>query len=89
MQGDLNYDEKVDLNERKQNILDNIQENEEAGTKYRNDIDANEASRCEIQQRIEDGMEQYKSASFLKILSTFRLQAVRLQVSSTFQSQYG
>lgn len=57
-----------------------MRENEEAGAKYRTDIDANEACRFEIQRRIEDGMEQYKSAAFLKILSTFRLQAVRLQV---------
>eukprot|EP00210_Caulerpa_lentillifera_P004659 g4444.t1 len=76
---DLTHDEQMELSDRKQNILENIRENEEAGAKYRTDIDANEACRYEIQHRIEDGMEQYKSAAFLKILSTFRLQAVRLQ----------
>lgn len=79
---DLGSDEENDLTERKQNILENIKENEDAGLRYRHDIDSNEQCRFQIQQRIEHGMEEYQSASFLKILSTFRLQAVRLQVES-------
>lgn len=79
---DLNIEEVSQWKEKRQNILDNIDENEEAGTRYRQDIEANEKSRLQIQERIEQGMSQYQNASFLKILSTFRLQAVRLQVDS-------
>ena len=77
---DLSSDEERELNERRENIVENIKENAEAGVRCRHDIDANERTRYQIQQRIEEGMEHYQSASFLKILSTFRLQAVRLQV---------
>ena len=77
---DLSSDEERELSERRENIVENIKENAEAGVRCRHDIDANERTRYQIQQRIEEGMEHYQSASFLKILSTFRLQAVRLQV---------
>lgn len=76
----MSPNKEVNTRERRQNILESIRENEEAGLKYRADIEANEEARRSIQAKIDERMGEPQTASFLKILSTFRLQAVRLQV---------
>ncbi|CAD7701798.1 unnamed protein product, partial [Ostreobium quekettii] len=77
--GCLSKEDQREARERRQNILESIRENEEAGLRYRADIQANEEARRCIQKRIDERMDQHGNASFLKILSSFRLQAVRLQ----------
>mmetsp|Transcript_9505 Transcript_9505/g.27171 ORF Transcript_9505/g.27171 Transcript_9505/m.27171 type:complete len:980 (+) Transcript_9505:572-3511(+) len=71
--------EAMDINERILAMKGNVLENEETGLRYRSDIEANENQRKAIQEKINSAMEKYSSTSFLQVLSTFRMQAVRLQ----------
>lgn len=71
--------EAMEARERMQAMLANITENNETGLRYRADIEANENHRRSIQEKINSAMESYSSTSFLQVLSTFRMQAVRLQ----------
>mmetsp|Transcript_11268 Transcript_11268/g.28907 ORF Transcript_11268/g.28907 Transcript_11268/m.28907 type:complete len:941 (+) Transcript_11268:278-3100(+) len=72
-------DETTEARERIQGMKANIIDNEEAGLRYRADIEANENQRKAIQDAINQAMESNKNTSFLQVLSTFRMQAVRLQ----------
>lgn len=60
--------------ERRDQLMEDIAENEAAADRYRADIAANEQSRREIQQKIESAIDTNNNANFLKILSTFRIQ---------------
>jgi len=71
--------EAMEVQERISAMKANVADNEDTGLRYRADIEANEAQRRGIQERINAAMDKYSSTSFLQVLSTFRMQAVRLQ----------
>jgi hypothetical protein len=57
----------VEARERVQGMKANILDNEEAGLKYRADIEANENQRKAIQDAINQAMESNKNTSFLQV----------------------
>ncbi|KAG0450971.1 hypothetical protein HPP92_026665 [Vanilla planifolia] len=61
------------LRSRRQLILDNIRDNEEAGTMYRKDIVANEKRRRQLQDMIEEAISNNGNKTYLHILSQYRL----------------
>lgn len=61
------------LKSRRQLILDNIRDNEEAGTVYRKDIEANEKHRRHLQDMIEEAVSNNGNKTYLHILSQYRL----------------
>ncbi|CAM6033689.1 unnamed protein product [Sphagnum compactum] len=61
------------LVERRQVVLDNIRDNDEAATHYRQDIENNEAQRKELQRLIDEAIDTDHNKTFLRILSQYRL----------------
>lgn len=61
------------LVERRQIVLDNIRDNDEAGAHYREEIEHNEALRKELQRRIDEAIDSDRNKTFLRILTQYRL----------------
>lgn len=61
------------LTARRQVILDNIRDNDEAGASYKKDIKANEKCRCQLQGMIEEAISNNDNKTYLHILSQYRL----------------
>ncbi|ONK74518.1 uncharacterized protein A4U43_C03F7200 [Asparagus officinalis] len=58
---------------RRQVILDNIRDNDEAGATYKKDIEENEKRRCQLQNMIEEAISNNGNKTYLHILSQYRL----------------
>ncbi|KAB2617620.1 kinesin-like protein KIF19 [Pyrus ussuriensis x Pyrus communis] len=58
---------------RRQVILDNIRDNDEAGVNYHMEIEANEKHRCHLQNMIEEAISNNVNKMYLRILSQYRL----------------
>ncbi|GAB2283040.1 Kinesin-like protein KIN-8B [Dionaea muscipula] len=61
------------LRARRQVILDNIRDNDEAGVHYQKEIEANEKQRCQLQGMIDEAIENNGNKTYLGILSQYRL----------------
>ncbi|THG12138.1 kinesin-like protein KIN-8B isoform X1 [Camellia sinensis] len=61
------------LRGRRQVILDNIRDNDEAGVNYHQEIEANEKRRCELQDMIDEAISNNGNKTYLRILSQYRL----------------
>jgi len=61
------------LRARRQVILDNIRDNDEAGANYCKEIEINEAHRSELQQMIDEAIHNNGNKTYLRILSQYRL----------------
>ncbi|XWS45073.1 hypothetical protein CRYUN_Cryun15aG0105300 [Craigia yunnanensis] len=61
------------LRVRRQDILDNIRDNDEAGVNYQKEIEANEKHRCQLQGMIEEAISNNGNKTYLRILSQYRL----------------
>lgn len=61
------------LRARRQVILDNIRDNDEAGANYCKEIEINEAHRSELQQTIDEAIHNNGNKTYLRILSQYRL----------------
>lgn len=70
----LSPDEAAEAQERRTVLLEDIQANNSEAEQCRADIAANEASRRDIQAKIENAIDTNSNVNFLKILSTFRIQ---------------
>ncbi|CAK9863173.1 unnamed protein product [Sphagnum jensenii] len=68
-----NGEKDEELVERRQVVLDNIRDNDEAGAHYRQDIECNEAQRKELQRLIDEAIDSDRNKTFLRILSQYRL----------------
>ncbi|KAK1323573.1 hypothetical protein QJS10_CPA02g00008 [Acorus calamus] len=58
---------------RRQVILDNIRDNDEAGASYQKEIEANEKQRCQLQGMIDEAISNNSNRTYLRILSQYRL----------------
>ncbi|MCL7036976.1 hypothetical protein MKW94_019381 [Papaver nudicaule] len=58
---------------RRQNILDNIRDNDDTGATYQKDIVANENHRRQLQDMIEEAISNNGNRTYLHILSQYRL----------------
>ncbi|KAK1383143.1 Kinesin-like protein KIN-8B [Heracleum sosnowskyi] len=61
------------LGSRRQVILDNIRDNDEADVNYQREIEANEKRRCQLQEMIEEAISNNSNKTYLRILSQYRL----------------
>ncbi|CAL1371941.1 unnamed protein product [Linum trigynum] len=61
------------LRSRRQVILDNIRDNDEAGVNYQKDVEANEKRRCQLQEMIEEAISNHGNKTYLRILNQYRL----------------
>ncbi|KAL9464087.1 hypothetical protein AB3S75_001813 [Citrus x aurantiifolia] len=61
------------LKSRRQIILDNIRENDEAGINYQKEIEENESRRCELQKMIDEAISSNGNKTYLRILSQYRI----------------
>lgn len=61
------------LRERRQLILDNIRDNDEAGADYQKEIENNEKQRCQLQEMIDEAIKNNGNRTYLHILSKYRL----------------
>ncbi|XP_017969846.1 PREDICTED: kinesin-like protein KIF19 [Theobroma cacao] len=61
------------LRVRRQDILDNIRDNDEAGVSYQKEIEANEKHRCQLQDMIDEAISNNGNKIYLRILSQYRL----------------
>ncbi|XP_077234004.1 P-loop containing nucleoside triphosphate hydrolases superfamily protein [Tasmannia lanceolata] len=61
------------LRSRRQIILDNIRDNDEAGASYQKEIELNEKHRCQLQDMIEEAVGNNGNKTYLRILSQYRL----------------
>ncbi|OMO56379.1 hypothetical protein CCACVL1_26601 [Corchorus capsularis] len=61
------------LRVRRQDILDNIRDNDEAGVNYQKEIEANEKQRCQLQHMIDEAISNNGNKTYLRILSQYRL----------------
>eukprot|EP01018_Ginkgo_biloba_P002785 Gb_10693 [translate_table: standard] len=61
------------LRGRRQVILDNIRDNDEAGANYQKEIEINEAHRSQLQQMIDEAIRNNGNKTYLRILSQYRL----------------
>ncbi|XP_042387575.1 kinesin-like protein KIN-8B isoform X1 [Zingiber officinale] len=61
------------LRSRRQVILDNIRDNDEAGAAYRKDIQINEKHRNQLQNMIDEAINNNGNKTYLQILSQYRL----------------
>ncbi|KAK8494172.1 hypothetical protein V6N13_123901 [Hibiscus sabdariffa] len=61
------------LRVRRQDILDNIRDNDEAGVNYQKEIEENEKHRCQLQGMIEEAISNNGNKTYLRILSQYRL----------------
>ena len=57
-------------------MLESVRDNEESGLRYRAEIESNEASRRQLQEKIDSAIRSDRNAGFLRILSQYRLQSV-------------
>ena len=80
---DISDDEKArtgsvygQLLDRRQLVLESVRDNEESGLRYRAEIESNEASRRQLQEKIDSAIKSDRNAGFLRILSQYRLQSV-------------
>ncbi|KAL2642170.1 hypothetical protein R1flu_009757 [Riccia fluitans] len=62
-----------ELKDRRQGVLDNIRDNDEAGSHIRQDIEQNEAQRKQLQRMIDEAISSDRNKTFLRILSQYRL----------------
>ncbi|BBN02137.1 kinesin family member 19 [Marchantia polymorpha subsp. ruderalis] len=62
-----------ELSNRRKVVLDNIRDNDEAGSHYRQDIEQNEAQRKQLQRMIDEAISSDRNKTFLRILSQYRL----------------
>ncbi|XP_068656248.1 kinesin-like protein KIN-8B [Aristolochia californica] len=58
---------------KRQVILDNIRDNDEAGTNYKKEIEVNETNRCQLQEMIDKAIKSNGNRTYLRILSQYRL----------------
>ncbi|TXG60016.1 hypothetical protein EZV62_014589 [Acer yangbiense] len=74
-QQDIEKDEAVvdALRARRQVILDNIRDNDEAGVNYQKEIEANERQRCQFQSMIDEAISNNGNKTYLRILSQYRI----------------
>ncbi|KAK6923894.1 Kinesin motor domain [Dillenia turbinata] len=61
------------LRARRQVVLDNIRDNDEAGVNYQKEIEENEKHRCELQSMVEKAISDNNNKTYLRILSQYRL----------------
>ncbi|KAK9284337.1 hypothetical protein L1049_023508 [Liquidambar formosana] len=61
------------LRARRQVILDNIRDNDEAGLSYQKEIEANEKQRCQLQDMIDGAISNNGNKTYLRILGQYRL----------------
>ncbi|KAL5753244.1 hypothetical protein ACOSQ2_023751 [Xanthoceras sorbifolium] len=61
------------LTARRQVILDNIRDNDEAGVNYQKEIEANESQRCQLQNMIDEAITNNGNKTYLRILSQYRI----------------
>ncbi|KAG8098355.1 hypothetical protein GUJ93_ZPchr0013g36226 [Zizania palustris] len=75
---------------RRQVILDNIRDNDEAGAGYRKDIELNEGRRRQLQDMIEEATSNNGNRTYLHILSQYRLLGMtnaELQIEMAMRDQ--
>ncbi|KAL5210172.1 hypothetical protein ABZP36_005795 [Zizania latifolia] len=75
---------------RRQVILDNIRDNDEAGAGYRKDIELNEGRRRQLQDMIEEATSNNGNRTYLHILSQYRLLGMNnaeLQIEMAMRDQ--
>ncbi|RZR93195.1 hypothetical protein BHM03_00021639, partial [Ensete ventricosum] len=65
------------LRSRRQVILDNIRDNDEAGAGYKKDIEINEKHRHQLQDMIDEAISNNGNRTYLHILSQYRLLELR------------
>ncbi|CAD6214816.1 unnamed protein product [Miscanthus lutarioriparius] len=78
------------LTSRRQVILDNIRDNDEAGSGYRKDIEMNESRRRQLQDMIEEAVSNNGNKTYLHILSQYRLLGMtnaELQIEMAMRDQ--
>ncbi|KAL5218323.1 hypothetical protein ABZP36_019007 [Zizania latifolia] len=78
------------LTSRRQVILDNIRDNDEAGAGYRKDIELNESRRSQLQDMIEEATSNNGNRTYLHILSQYRLLGMtnaELQIEMAMRDQ--
>ncbi|KAF0928900.1 hypothetical protein E2562_010750 [Oryza meyeriana var. granulata] len=78
------------LTSRRQVILDNIRDNDEAGAGYRKDIELNESRRRHLQDMIEEATSNNGNKTYLHILSQYRLLGMtnaELQIEMAMRDQ--
>lgn len=78
------------LTSRRQVILDNIRDNDEAGSGYRKDIEMNESCRRQLQDMIEEAISNNGNKTYLHILSQYRLLGMtnaELQIEMAMRDQ--
>ncbi|XP_034690363.1 kinesin-like protein KIN-8B isoform X5 [Vitis riparia] len=61
------------LRARRQDILDNIRDNDETGINYQKEIEENEKQRCQLQNMIDEAISNNGNKTYLHILSQYRL----------------
>ncbi|XP_010518835.1 PREDICTED: kinesin-like protein KIN-8B [Tarenaya hassleriana] len=61
------------LRTRRQVILDNIRDNDEAGVNYQTEIEENEKHRCEIQDMLNEAINNNGNKTYLHILNQYKL----------------
>uniref|UniRef100_A0A0E0GUE3 Kinesin-like protein n=1 Tax=Oryza nivara TaxID=4536 RepID=A0A0E0GUE3_ORYNI len=78
------------LTSRRQVILDNIRDNDEAGAGYRKDIELNESRKRQLQDMIEEATSNNGNRTYLHILSQYRLLGMtnaELQIEMAMRDQ--
>ncbi|GJN23159.1 hypothetical protein PR202_gb10783 [Eleusine coracana subsp. coracana] len=78
------------LTSRRQVILDNLRDNDEAGAGYRKDIEMNESRRRQLQDMIEEATSNNGNRTYLHILSQYRLLGMtnaELQIEMAMRDQ--
>lgn len=63
--------------ERLQEISDQLRENQQSTEQYKGDIRANDEERLRIQEKIESVSELSHNPSLMKMMRTFRMQAIK------------
>ncbi|GAX81643.1 hypothetical protein CEUSTIGMA_g9071.t1 [Chlamydomonas eustigma] len=77
--GQGNVKDIVEARDRRNDVLSAVTGNEKERDKFKAEIAENEAERRNIQARIDQLAQTNQNVAFLNLMSTFRLQAVRLQ----------
>ncbi|WOL19585.1 kinesin-like protein KIN-8B [Canna indica] len=78
------------LRSRRQVILDNIRDNDEAGAGYKKDIEINEKHRRQLQDMIDEAISNNGNKTYLHILSQYRLLGIanaELQLEMAMRDQ--
>ncbi|CAN6450023.1 unnamed protein product [Victoria cruziana] len=79
------------LRSRRQVILDNIRDNDEAGSGYQKEIEENEKQRSQLQNMIEEAIRNNGNKTYLHILSQYRLLGmanIELQFEIAIRDQF-